>query len=243
MTLPVAVESAPPEACSACGGALDPLGRCAKCGAVFGEAYRCPLCQALADVEESPALYYRCRSCGGPRVPPSAGPPSAQETACLKKARSEQVRAGAYRAGSGFAFVSGLLSLLVTNVVLLATSPPPLAKVFALLASVVPLVLSLVAFRRAALHKKQLERALQQAWLAAAGRVMSASGGQLSALSLAQALRIDEPRAELLLAELSVQDFVEPHALPAKVRVTELADPSELPATAEQGDAEADTKS
>jgi hypothetical protein len=240
---PVAVEPAPPEACSACGGPLDALGRCNKCGAVFGEAYRCPLCQALSDVEAHPTLYFCCRACGGPRIPPSAGPPSERETALLKSARAAQMRAGAYRAGSVFALVSGLLSLLVTNVVLLATSPAALAKVFALFASSVPLLLSFIAFRRAAEHKKALDQALQQAWLSAAGRVAERAGGGVSAAALAEALRIAEPRAELLLAELSVQDFVQPpHAPSEKVRVTELADPSELLATAEQSEAEASTR-
>lgn len=242
MTTPSAVEPAEAAACSACGGPLDALGRCAKCGAVFGEAYRCPLCQALSDVEESSVLYYRCRACGGPRVPPSAGPPSATETAQLKQARSEQLRAGAFRAGASFALASGLLSLLVTNVVLIATSPPPLAKVFALFASVVPLVLAFVAFRRARAHQKQLERALQQAWVSAAGQAVARAGGDVTASSLAQMLRIDEARAELLLAELSVQDLVEPRVQAgAKVRVPELAEPEELPRTAEQSEVEAGT--
>ncbi len=51
----------------------------------------------------------------------------------------------------------------------------------------------------------------------------------MSAAALAQALRVDEARAELLLAELSVRDFVEqPAELPARMRVTELADPASL---------------
>jgi hypothetical protein len=242
VTKAVAVEPAPPQACSACGAALDALGRCSKCGAVFGEAYRCPLCQALSDVEENSVLHYRCRACGGPRIPPSAGPPSERETALLKAARAEQLRAGAFRAGSAFAFASGLLSLLVTNVVLLATSPAPFARAFALFASVVPLLLALLALRRAAQHKKRLEQALEQAWLLAAGRAAALAGGEVSAQSLAKTLRIDEVRAELLLAELSVQDFVEPHVRPAaKVRVTELAEPAELPATTEPSEAQAGT--
>jgi hypothetical protein len=208
---------------------------------VFGEAYRCPLCQALSDVEESAVLYYRCRTCGGPRVPPSAGPPSERETALLKEARREQLRAGAFRTGSAFALASGLLSLFVTNVVLLATSPAPLAKAFALFASVVPLVLSFLAFRRAAAHKKQLERALQQAWVAAAGRVAALAGSDVTASSLAKALRIDEGRAELLLAELSVQDFMTSPALTAKLRVPELEPASELSRPAEQSEVEAGT--
>jgi hypothetical protein len=196
----------------------------------------------LSDVEESSLLYYRCRACGGPRVPPSAGPPSATETAQLEQARREQLRAGAFRAGASFALASGLLSLLVTNVVLFATSPPPLAKVLALFASVVPLVLAFFAFRRARAHQKQLERALQQAWVSAAGQAVARAGGDVTAPSLAQMLRIDEARAELLLAELSVQDLVEPRVQAgAKVRVPELTEPEELPRTAEQSEVEAGT--
>ena len=232
MTLPAALD-ARPDVCSACSGALDPLGRCAKCGAVFGEAYRCPLCQAIADVESSPALYFRCRSCGGPRIPPSASPVSEAEVTLLRSARSAQLRAGAFRAGAGFALASGGVSLLVTLVVFLVTSPAPFAKAAAVLASVVPFVLSFVALRSARSHARKFDAALQQAWLLAASRLVAAHGGQLNAKSLAQLLRVDEARAELLLAEVSVQDFIQqPTGLPARVRVTELADPADLTATA-----------
>ena len=246
MTTPVAVEPAPPEACSACSAALDALGRCAKCGAVFGEAYRCPLCSTVSDIEANPTLQYRCLVCGGPRIPPSAGPSPERETAFLKTARAEQLRAGAFRVGSGFAFASGLLSLFVTSVVLLATSPPAVARFAALLASAVPLVLAALAFRRAAWHAKKLDLALRQAWLSAATRVAERAGGQIDAASLAQTLRIDEARAELLLAEVSVQDFVQLGAppllaTPSKLRVTELADPSELTASTARSDAEVGT--
>ncbi|MEI9948181.1 MAG: hypothetical protein WDO74_04190 [Pseudomonadota bacterium] len=233
MTSPAAL-AARPDACSACSGPLDPLGRCAKCGAVFGEAYRCPLCQAVSDVESSQSLYYRCRSCGGPRIPPSESPISEAEVALLRSARSEQLRAGALRAGAGFALASGGVSLFVTLIVFLVTSPPPFAKVAALLASLVPFTLSFFARRSAGSHARKFEIALQQAWLLAASRLVAAHGGQLSAKGLAQALRIDETRAELLLAEVSVQDFIaQPSELPARVRVTELADPLDPTAAAE----------
>jgi hypothetical protein len=230
VTTPHAVESALPRACSACGGSLDALGRCAQCGAVYGEAQRCPLCQAVSDVEESKLLYYRCRACGGPRIPPTAGPTSERETALLAQARSEQLRAGAYRVGSGFALASGLMSLFVTNVVLLATSPPAFARTAALLASAVPLLLALVAFRRAARHRKKLELILEQAWLSAAERVCRAAGGAPSTAALAQALRIDEPRAELLLAELSLEnaDLTASEGEPVQAAKVRLADLTEV---------------
>jgi len=233
VTLPAALE-ARPDACSVCSGPLDPLGRCAKCGVVFGEAYRCPLCQAISDVEASGTPYTRCRSCGGPRIPPNESPISEAEVALLRSARSEQLRAGAFRAGSGFALASGAVSLLVTLVVFLVTSPAALAKVAALIASVVPFALSFVALRRARSHAKKFEAALQQAWFLAASRLVQAHDGKLGAKDLAQLLRVDEARAELLLAEVSVQDLLRsPAELAPRVRVTELSDPVEIAAAAE----------
>ena len=241
MTSPDAALAARPEACSACGGALDSLGHCAKCGAAFGEAYRCPLCQALSDVEPNPALYYRCRTCGGPRIPPTSSPLSEPEVTLLHSARSEQLRASAFRAGAGFALASGALSFLVTCVVLLATSPAPFAKAAALVASLVPFALSFFALRRARGHARKLDATLQQAWLLAASRVAVAeagAGAAISAAALAKALRVDEARAELLLAEVSVQAFVQARPeLPARLRFTELADPEDLSTDAQRAHA------
>jgi hypothetical protein len=223
-----------PDVCSVCSGPLDPLGRCAKCGAVFGEAYRCPLCQAIADVEATEAQYTRCRSCGGPRIPPSESPMTDAEVEALRSARSEQLRAGALRAGSGFALASGAVSLLVTLVVFLVTSPLLLAKVAALLACTVPFVLWLLASRRARSHARKFEANLQQAWFLAASRLVRTQGPGLGATDLARLLKVGEARAELLLAEVNVQDFIRQPSVPAaRVRVTEPGDPIELTAAAE----------
>lgn len=241
MTLPDAALAARPEACSACGGGLDALGQCSKCGAVFGEAYRCPLCHALAGIEPSPTLYYRCRACGGPRIPPDGNPISEPELGLLRTARGEQMRAGAFKAGAGFAAASGVLSLLVTSVVLLATAPAPFAKVAAFAACFVPVALALFALSRSRLHARKLDAALQGAWLIAASGVVAQAGGQVTSALLAKKLRVDEARAEFLLAEVSVQDLVSQPAaeLPARLRVTELADSPELGGGAEQARAPA----
>lgn len=233
---PDAALAARPEACSVCGAALDALGRCTQCGAVFGEAYRCPLCQALSDVESNTTLYFRCRACGGPRIPPTDSPISDAEASLLRTARSEQLRAAAFKAGSGFAAASGALSLVLTSVILLVTSPGPVAKFAALLASMVPFALSFFAWRRAARHAAALAAALQQAWFLAASRAVARLGGadQVSSAQLAEVLKVDERRAELLLAEVSVRDFVQSSAPPpARQRVTELGEPVELSADAE----------
>jgi hypothetical protein len=243
VTSPDAALAARPEACSACGGALDELGRCAKCGAVFGEAYRCPLCQALSDVESDPSLIYRCRACGGPRIPPDGSAVSEAEVAQLRNARSEQMRTGAFKGGAGFAAASGVLSLLVTTAVLLATAPAPFAKFAAFAACLVPFVLAFFALRRSRAHALKLAAALEAAWLLAASRIVAQEGGQMTSALLAKKLRVDEARAEFLLAEVSVQDLIsQPRPeLPPRVRVTELADPEELALEGEQARAPAGT--
>ncbi len=234
MTTPAALD-ARPDVCSVCSGPLDSLGRCAKCKVVYGEAYRCPLCQAIADVEASESPYPRCRSCGGPRIPPTESAISDAEVALLQSARSAQLRAGAFRAGAGFALASGGVSLLVTLVVLVVTSPALFAKAAALVASTVPFLLAFLASRNARSHARKFDTALQQAWFLAASRLVRAHGPGLTAKDLATLLRVDEARAELLLAEVNVQDFMQqPSELAARVRVTEL-DPklAELAAAAE----------
>jgi pheromone shutdown protein TraB len=179
--------------------------------------------------------------CGGPRIPPTESPISEAEAALLRSARSEQLRSGAFRAGAGFVLGSGVLALLVASVVLLATSPAAFATAAALFACLVPFALSLFALRRARGHARALDTALQQAWLLAASRVVAQRSGQVDAAALARALRIDEARAELLLAEVSVQNFVQsPAELPARVRVTELADDSDRADAAEAARPRAD---
>ena len=238
MTTPDAL-AARPDACSACGGPLDPLGGCPRCGAAFGEAYRCPLCHAISGIEASPTVQFCCRTCGGPRIPPSSSPVSEAEVALLQRARGEQLRATAFQGGAAFAVASGVLSLLVTSVVLLAISPPAFAKFAALLASAVPFVLSVFALRRGRQHLEKLEAALQQAWVLAASRLAARSEVPMTAAALARDLRVDEARAELLLAEVSLQDFVQPTELPARMRVTDLSAPDDLAAAAEPAKARA----
>lgn len=205
MNSPDAALAARPDACSACGGALDALGQCEGCGAVFGEAFRCPLCEAVSGIEPNEALRFCCRTCGGPRIPPNVSPISEPERALLRTARADQLRAGAFRAGAAFASASGLLSVLVTLVVLLATTPSPVAKFAAWLATSVPFALAWFALARSRRYLKQQNSALERAWFLAASRLAEAAGGTMTVPALAQALRIDGDRAELLLAELSLE--------------------------------------
>ena len=55
--------------CKVCSGTLSESLRCEQCGAVYGDKNRCPHCRSVADVEPAEPLRFRCRICGGPRVP------------------------------------------------------------------------------------------------------------------------------------------------------------------------------
>jgi hypothetical protein len=196
------------EPCPACGGALDAMQRCTACGAAFGELDRCPHCRSISGIEAHPKLRFRCRVCGGPRIPvdDASGVRSGRELVPLEHARREQLRASAFRAGAGFLGASGFFSVIVTVLVLLAIAPGPVPKLLALLVAGLPLALAAYAWRRANRHSAELERDLDEAWLLAAADAASKEPA-LDAVRLGKRLRIEESAAELLLAELSVQDL------------------------------------
>ena len=112
--------------CRVCGAKL-PEGSpvCAQCGAVHGERYRCPHCGAIADIEPAKALRYRCKVCGGPRVPSDdvAVKRSGAETPALERAQRAHRVAAAWRVGAGVVGGFGALSLLIALLVLGVVTP------------------------------------------------------------------------------------------------------------------------
>jgi hypothetical protein len=200
----------PGGSCRVCGATLEGSLRCRQCGAAYGEVNRCPHCRSVADLEPHGTLRFRCRVCGGPRVPLEA--PDAvrtgREQPLLAVAQSARMRAAAFKVGSASAGGFGLLSLLIALVVLGLASPGFLATLATLVVVAVPLVVSLLAWRRAKRHEQELDRALDDAWALVASDLIRQRGAELTASELAAAMRLSEQQAELLLARLSVQDFV-----------------------------------
>ena len=233
----LSAEPGPGTTCRVCGAPLSPDSNvCARCGAAWGEGNRCPHCRTVSDVEPHPRLRFRCRVCGGPRVPlddPGVRR-SGREIRLLEQARRAFLRSSLFRAGGAVLLGSFGLSLLVTLFVLSVAAPGLIGSLGALFACAVPLALGVYALRKAASTQHESELALDQAWLLVASDLLRERGSELKADELARALRIDEVRAELLLAELSVNDFVharvesEPDASD-RVRIAFEAEPEALP--------------
>jgi len=131
---------------------------------------------------------------------------SGKEIAALKTAETlrrsrSALRAGAITAGLSVPFVFVLLLLIklifgAPLLLLTLLTCGPLAA------------LSAWAGSRARTRTSQIPPALDAAWLAAATDVARQSGRALTAAQLASTLRIDEPRAEELLALLEADDVV-----------------------------------
>jgi hypothetical protein len=185
-------------------------GRCQDCGAVHGKAYRCPHCRTVADAEPDGVLGQRCRVCGGPRilVDDVSIPRSGREVPTLEEARRLRTRSIAWRMASGLLGAFGALSLLVALGVLAVVSPGILGTVATLAMAVAPVALAAVGWTRARRYDKSVAVEMDRARRLVAADVVSAHGGQMEAKALGKVMGIDEARAELLLAEVSVEDLV-----------------------------------
>jgi len=204
-------EPGPGRTCRVCGTSLEPDSfRCAHCGATYGERNRCPHCSAVADVEPHRTLRYRCRVCGGPRVPLADNTiePSGVEWPLLEQAQSARTRVAAWRVAAGVVGAFGSLSLLVTLLTLAFITPGLLATTGLLAVVSLPLVLAAIAWSRARRYVRERDHAIDQAWVAAASDVARRTDEELDAQRLARTLRIDEAQAEQLLARLDVENVV-----------------------------------
>ncbi len=204
-------DPAPDHTCRICGAQLEKGSlRCAHCGATYGERNRCPHCSAIADVEAHPVLRYRCRVCGGPRVPlaDNSLEPTGAEWPFLSQAQRARMGVAAWRVAAGVVGAFGALSLFVTLLTLAFITPGVLATAGLLTAVSVPFVLAALAWVRARKYARERDEAIDQAWVSAASDVVQGKDGELDAHGLARILRIDNDRAEQLLARLDVENVV-----------------------------------
>lgn len=201
----------PGHTCRVCGTPLEEGSlRCGHCGATYGERNRCPHCGAVADVEPHAKLHYRCRVCGGPRVPleDESLEPSGVEWPLLKQAQKARAKIAAWRVAGGVVGAFGALSLFVTLLTFAFITPGVLATTGLIIAVSVPFVLAAIAWMRARRYVSERDTAIDQAWLSAASDVVERKDGELDAEGLARILRIDHDRAEQLLARLDVENVV-----------------------------------
>ena len=228
--------------CSVCSETVsETTGRCEGCGAVYGEVHRCPHCRSIADVEASDDLRFRCKVCGGPRV--VVDDPSIErefgENSALDLARKAHTRRTAWQLGSAVVAGFGVIALLVALATLAVVSPGLGLTILTLLMVAAPFVFATLGFRKAKTATKERDTAIDRAWTSVAKEIAAAKP-DLDAKQLSKLMRIDEAHAELVLAQLSVDDFVRARveAPPERQRVTDVASEAEIEA-AEVEEAEA----
>jgi hypothetical protein len=196
--------------CRACSAEIAPgAARCDRCGAMQSDAVKCPHCGSVAAESPHAELRFRCDVCGAPRVPLAGNKVkrSGKEVPHLKRAEAARRaragwRAAAAVAGAVLPFV--LLLALLTGLIWSAGAAAVLAVVLGVPAGSL-LALSVMRSRA---QGKQLQPALDAAWLAVATDVAQQTPGALSAKGLAAQMGIDESQGEELLALLSVNDIV-----------------------------------
>jgi hypothetical protein len=204
-----------------------------------GTGSACPHCHTVTGTEPHRALIYRCLVCGAPRIPEGSAPRSGREVEPLALARKEQLRSGALRAVAIFLLASGVVGSVVAVLILALVSASLLVKALALLVASVPFWLGVAALRNATLHQKELGRSLDSAWLSVLAD--ERARGALDAATVARRFGVTEARAELWLAELSVQELIGEAASGAEAR---LRVPDEAPSTPDEAaDAETLAKS
>lgn len=239
-------EPAPGGRCKVCGGTLSESLRCEQCGAAYGERNRCPHCRSVADIEPAEPLRFRCRVCGGPRIPVDSREVvrTGREVPVLKQARKAHLARAAWAVTAGVVGGFGVLSMLTTLLVV-AFGPGLLTSLALLGGSLVPFVAAAWAWRKAKAKAKTREQLLDDAWSLVASDVLTHTGKELEADDLAKLMRIDVARAEQVLAHLSAQDFVHARvtdegdiAYSSKLRVEPLAEEPSAEAAEEVDEAE-----
>ncbi len=171
---------------------------------------KCPHCGASAGVHEDETLRLVCDVCGAPRGPvlEKQWRSSGRELAPLRRAQAARRartgwRAAAAASGALLFFSAATIGLIAAIFGMgLAFGVVALGVVGTLLAS------TLWAAGKARARGKEIEPALDAAWIAIATDIAQQAKGTLTAAKLARALSVDEARAEQLLALLDVHDVV-----------------------------------
>lgn len=201
--------------CRACGTDVPPgATKCPRCGTSQSTDV-CPHCGATAGASPDEELRWRCDICGGPRVPLADARirRSGRENKALARAEAARKarawsRAGAVVAGLALAAVLGVVGLVAA---LGAVGAFQLGFGFVLAAVLTagPLTGFLLwLVMRARARGKEIEPALDAAWMAVATDVVQQSKEPVTPHALAEALRIEESQAEELLALLEASDIV-----------------------------------
>jgi MFS family permease len=161
----------------------------------------CPHCGALAQVERSSVLQWRCGVCGGPVVPTQGAiARSNSELASLVGAQRARGMALGWTAAAFLFGAIGAAALGLAPILWFASHIA--AFVFAALGGIAALLWAASA-RGAAQRNAEARAKLDDAWTRVAGEVIRGQGAELTAPELARAMNTDDVHAERLLTLLS----------------------------------------
>jgi hypothetical protein len=164
---------------------------------------KCPHCGAVANVEPSASLRWRCAVCGGPLVPTEEGiPRSDGELPHL--VRSHRARAMALGWLAAF-FVLGSIAAMAVGVALLVWFASHAAAALLGLVGAGAATLAVVSLGRSRRRRAEARAELDHAWDRVAGEVLRARSGDTTAADLARIMSTKEDHAEGLLSRLSAQ--------------------------------------
>jgi len=208
----------------------------------------CPHCGATAGATRDAELRFRCDVCGGPRVPLEKRKlrRSGKEVSALKRAElgrkgRAKNRAGAVGAGVALAGAIGVLAIYGLLGVIGVVNPG-IGFFLAGLLTAGPLAALIAWFlARSRTRGKEIEPALDEAWLLVAADVAAQLEGPVTARALAEALPIEEPQAEELLALLEAHEIVRNDGSLSRMRIGASPDKPGL-AALEAAEAEAEAE-
>ena len=170
---------------------------------------RCPHCGNLTGLELSADLRYRCRICGGPRVPTRGEQRrSLREKEHLVRARRAHKNAWLFRALWIISGVVGGFTFLATLLPLLLFSGLGTAWATLLVFGAVPLGVAFWARHRTRRAKSTVHDELELAWASVAHELLNNAESELTSGQVAELMLTDERHADMLLARLNVDDEV-----------------------------------
>jgi hypothetical protein len=168
---------------------------------------RCPHCGNSTGLEITAALRYRCRICGGPRVPIAAEHRARtnREADQLGQAKRAHRAQWLYAALAVASFIVGGVSFIATFLTLLAVSSVATAWSTLLLLPGLTLIVALWARRRSTKAAERRGEALDAAWASVLHELLAIQSDEMTSAQLADQLLTDEPHVDHLLARLSVE--------------------------------------
>ncbi len=174
----------------------------------------CPQCRCESVSLPHARLVWVCGICGAPRIPvdltkdararAALAEPSADERRDLLEAH----RAAALATFSGAGVVALVLTTIIPSFFAVLMSGHLALQAFLGALAGGLLVLAMVLYGRGKKARTRIADRLQSAWTAAAGRVVEAKAGAITARELADIVHTEPERAESLLVALSATDRV-----------------------------------